>query len=53
MHLNNNQINAILGFRKLCITYEEKRSYKYFKIWFRNGLKPMALVRRNKELTDF
>lgn len=53
MNDNNNQINSILSFRRICLEYNRKRQHKYFNVWQRNALKPMALVRRNKELTGF
>ena len=53
MKTNSNQISSILLFRKVCLNYSRRRHEKYYNIWVRNALKPMALVRRNKELTHF
>lgn len=51
MEWNNNQINSILSFRQICLNYQKKRQLKYLTVWHRKALKPMQLVRTNRDLT--
>ena len=49
---DDNQIGSILRFRKICIKFNKERQSKYFNLWYRYCLRPMSIVRVNREITD-